>query len=268
MIGIDQCPQPRDIAESTRGVDVVVGTVRNEDPGHLAFTRVRAQGVVVGPGAGRDGFMERCRSTLAVALDRELVVNADTVLDQQPGEIRIAAPRRPIHQRQVVRPTGVGLLGRYRRCVRRTGFEHRLERIGGAGPCGFVENVVRGPVDLQGYAPPEQQLDGRSAASHADGNGQQPGPDPVEEFGGFSKHLGHSRLVGLAVPTLWRLTECRNDERLFPVVQIQPRFVAQKPVAVEQAEGESVGHDPLGSLFLVSPRLRHCLSGSANRAPC
>ena len=105
-----------------------------------------------------------------------------------------------------------------------------------------MEYVVGRLVDIQPDAVFEQQGDGRAAAAHADGDAEQAGTDPAEQVRRFGKHLDHDPLVGVAIPTLRRLTERRNDKRPFFVGQNQLGLVAQEPVAVEKTDRVAVAH--------------------------
>ena len=121
----------------------------------------------------RGSFLQRGCTPLPVPFDRQLVVNTDTVANQEFGKLRVSAPGSPIHEGEVVRPAGVRLAYRDTGRVGRTGLEHGPEGIGHAAPRCLVEDVVLGLVDVQRHVPVEEQLYGRPTPLHADHNLEQ-----------------------------------------------------------------------------------------------
>ena len=230
-VGVDEFLQSLCVVQAARRVDVVGRSVGDEQAGDL-----QARVVSLGHAGWRDGFVQGRVAALAVALDRQGMVLADAVSNEQFGHFREAALRGPVHEREVVRPADVGLLDGDAGGIRDAGLEHRPQRVLGTCPSGFVQDVVGVRILLEGDAVGEQLPHRRTAAALADGDDEQALSDPLQHVRMLGQQRGHAGVVRRTVPAFRVVAQRRPDEGGFDVVQSRRLRMAHEPIVAELSQ--------------------------------
>ena len=161
------------------------------------------------------------------------MVDADAILDQEPGALDVTADGSPVHEREVVGPADMGLQHRDARSVRRAGIEHGLKGVVHASPRRLMQDVVGGLVDLQRHLVVEEECDGRAAPLHAYDHLEQVLAYTVQHFRVIGQNLRHSTYIGSTLPPFRGRPHRRRDELPFGVGKVGYLDISQRPVSRE-----------------------------------